>query len=80
MFAVVVASNDAEGASYHAVAAAIADILLHVDRVELGANNRAGRAGFLAGSVGAMLAHVAVHQPAISIEERQRGSGWQLLE
>src|SRR6202043_4151591 len=78
MCAMVVASNYAEGAGHHAVAAAVADILLHVDRVELGANNRACWAGLVAGCMDAVLAHVAAHQPAVSIKKGERGSGRQL--
>ena len=53
----------AEGAGGQAVAAAVADVLLDVDRVELGADDRAGRAGLQAAGVDAVLADVAEHQP-----------------
>ena len=43
--------DDAERAGRHAIAAAVADVLLHDDGVELGAEERAGRAGFQAGRV-----------------------------
>src|SRR5439155_11712768 len=54
----------AEGARRHAVAAAVADVLLNDDGVELGAEERAGRADIEAGGVGAVLADVRAHQPA----------------
>ena len=57
--ALFVTRNDPEGAGHDAVAAAIANILLHVDGIELRANNRAGRTGFLARRVGAVFAHIA---------------------
>src|SRR5256885_3490553 len=59
-----------------AIAAAVADVLLHVDRVELRANNRPRRARFLARRVSTMLANVTLHQPAVRIEERQSRPGW----
>src|SRR2546429_9270552 len=58
-----------------AIAAAVADILLHVDRVELSANNRPRRARFLARRIGTMLANVTLHQPAVRIEERKSCPG-----
>src|SRR5205085_2542459 len=54
----------AERARGDAVAAAVADVLLHDDGVVLGAEERAGRADVEAGGVGAVLADVAGHQPA----------------
>src|SRR3546814_6126778 len=60
--------HDAEGAGRYAIAAAVADVLLHDHGVELGAENRAGRAGFQTGRGVAVLAHVAHHQPARSEE------------
>src|SRR5207237_7266068 len=48
----------------HAVAAAVADVLLHDDGAELGPEQRARRADVEAGGVGAVLADVAGHQPA----------------
>src|SRR5947209_5963291 len=57
------------------IAAAVADILLHIDRVELRANNRPRWAGFLARRVGAMLANITLHQPAVRIEKGQSRPG-----
>ena len=54
----------AERAGGHAVAAAVADVLLDDDRAELGAEERAGRADVEAGRVRAVLADVGAHQPA----------------
>src|SRR5262249_1791296 len=48
--------DDAEGAGADAVAAAVAGRLLDVDRVELGADDGAGRAHLQAGGVDAVLA------------------------
>src|SRR5699024_8634506 len=47
----------------HAVAAAVADVVLHHDRAELGAEQRARGAHVQAGGVGAVLAHVGFHEP-----------------
>src|SRR5206468_758207 len=57
-----------------AVAAAVADVLLHYHRAELGPEQRAGRADVQAGGVGAVLAHVGGHQPA-QLPVRTRGGG-----
>src|SRR6185503_18708733 len=54
----------AEGTSGHAVAAAVADVLLHDDRAVLGAEERAGRADVETRGVRAVLADVGAHQPA----------------
>src|SRR5207248_9120968 len=54
----------AERARGHAVAAAVADVLLDDDGVELGAEERAGRAHVEARGVRAVLADVARHEPA----------------
>src|SRR5262249_9027465 len=63
--AVVLALLDhAVGARRNAVATAVADVRLHHDGAELGAEQRARRADVQAGRVGAVLAHVAGHQPA----------------
>src|SRR2546421_6556444 len=59
-----------------AIATAVANILLHVDRVELRANNSPGRARFLARRIGTMLANITLHQPAVCIEKGQSGPGW----
>ena len=56
--------EDAEGARGNAVAAAVADVLLHDHGPELGAKQRAGGAYLQAGRIGAVLAHVGGHQPA----------------
>src|SRR6478735_5856166 len=57
------AFDDPEGARCHAVAAAVADVVLHDDGPELGAEERAGRAHVEAGGVGAVLADVGGHEP-----------------
>src|SRR3546814_18465652 len=67
--------HDAEGAGRYAIAAAVADVLLHDHGVELGAENRAGRAGFQTRRGVAVLAHVAHHQPAAL---QRRHSLWPL--
>src|SRR5919204_6641008 len=59
------AVDDAEWTGRHAEAAAIANILLHVHRAELRADQRAGGTGLQAGGVGAVLADVRHHQPAL---------------
>ena len=56
--------DDAVRAGRHAVAAAVADVLLDDDGAELGAEQRSGRADVEAGGVRAVLAHVRGHQPA----------------
>src|SRR5436305_845227 len=58
------------------IAAAVANILLHIDRVELRANNRPCWARFLARRIGTMLANVTLHQPAVRIEKGQSCPGW----
>src|SRR5690242_21095359 len=50
--------SDPERAGDDTVAAAIADVLLHVYRVKLGANDRSRWASFMARRMGAMLAYV----------------------
>src|ERR1700731_140423 len=57
--------DHAEGAGGHAEAAAVADVLLDIDGVEFGAHQRAGRTSLQAGRVGAVLADVRHHQPAL---------------
>jgi hypothetical protein len=56
--------NDAVGAGRDAVPAAVADVGLDVDVVELVADDRAGRARLLAGSLDAVLADIAHKRPA----------------
>ena len=56
--------DDAERAPRHAVAAAVADVVLHHHGAELGAEQRTGRAHVQAAGVGAVLADVRRHQPA----------------
>src|SRR5690606_16723776 len=53
--------DDPVRAGGHAVAAAVADVLLHDDGAELGTEQRARRAHVEAGGVGAVLAHVGRH-------------------
>ena len=52
-----------EWAGGDAIPTTVAHILLNVDRVELGADDRPGGAGFHAARVDAVLADVAEHQP-----------------
>ncbi len=62
---VVLASvQHAERTGRDAVAAAVADVGLHIDIAELVVDDAAGRAGLLTGRFHAVLAHVAHHQPA----------------
>ena len=56
--------HHAERTGRHAVAATVADVLLDHHGVELGLEQRAGRAGFQARGVMAVLADVTHHQPA----------------
>ena len=57
--------DDAEGAGWDAEATPVADVLLDVDRAVFGANQRPGWAGLQARGVGAVLADVGHHQPAL---------------
>src|SRR3954471_24074978 len=59
--------EDAERTGWDAVAAAVADVLLHHDRPVLGAEERSGRADVEAGRMRAVLADVGAHQPAKSV-------------
>jgi hypothetical protein len=61
--------DDAEWASRHAIATAIANVLLHEHGIELGVENRPGRTGFEARRRRAMLADIAHHQP-VALEGR----------
>src|SRR5690242_21897269 len=74
MVSLLIASDHAKWTGHDAVAAAVADVLLHIDRVKFCTDNRACWTGFQAGSIGAMLAYIALHQPAVAVKERQRGS------
>src|SRR5215472_3320028 len=56
--------DHSERTSRHAISAAVADVLLDDHGIEFGLEQRASRAGFETGSVVAVLAHVAHHQPA----------------
>ncbi len=80
VIALVITGNHPEGTGHDTIAAAVADILLHIDRVKLCADNRAGWAGFLAWSVSAVFADIAVHQPAIRIKEGQRRTRRRIME
>src|SRR5262249_22207779 len=60
---VLPAIDDGEGATHHATARAVADIGLHVDAVELGADDRAGGAILQAAGALAVLADVGGHEP-----------------
>src|SRR5881275_1630656 len=72
----LVTRNDSEWAGDDTVAAAIANILLHVHRVKFGANNCAGWASFMAGCMRTMFAYITAHKPAVSIEKGQGCSRW----
>jgi len=56
--------DDPERTGRHAVAAAVADVVLHHHRAELGTKQRPGRAHVRARGVGAVLADVGLHRPA----------------
>ena len=55
--------DHAERARRHAIAATVADIVLHHHRAELGPHKRPGGADVKAARMSAVLAHVAGHQP-----------------
>ena len=55
--------HHAKRAGWHTVTAAVANVLLHDDRVELGLEQGAGGAGFQARRVVAVLADIAHHEP-----------------
>src|SRR5699024_6926736 len=55
--------DDPVRAGGDAVAAAVADVVLHHDGAELGVRERAGRAHVEARRVRAVLAHVRLHEP-----------------
>ena len=61
------AGDDAEGAGGDAVRAAVADVGLDVDVLELVVDDGARRARLLAGGDDAVLADVAHHEPAASM-------------
>src|SRR2546429_3647909 len=71
------AVDDPEGTGRHAETTAVADVLLDVDGVELGPDQGAGGAGLEASRVGAMLADVGHHQPALILPARV---GFRLLD
>src|SRR5215468_10611630 len=55
--------DHAERAVDHAIPTAVADVRLNIDGVELGANDRAGRATLQATGAHAVLAYIGVEQP-----------------
>src|SRR3954467_7717724 len=57
------AVDDAERATDHTVATAVADVRLDVHRLELGPHDRAGRTRLEAACMGAVLAHVGRKRP-----------------
>src|SRR5690606_19325293 len=77
---VLVDIDHAEGAGGHAIAAAVADVLLDDHGIELGAEQRAGRAGLQAGRRVAVLADVAHHQPATLVLPLGRAAAVDLLD
>src|SRR5439155_4059055 len=73
------AVDDPEGTGRHAETTAVADVLLDVDGVELGPDQGPGGAGLEAGRVGAVLADVRHHQPALILPARvgfRRSMNW----
>jgi hypothetical protein len=73
------AGDDAEGAGGDAVGAAVTDVRLDVDVLELVVDERAGGTGLLTRRRDAVLAHVAHHEQAAGIEATRIGPG-QLLD
>ena len=63
-----------------AVAAAIADVLLDVDRIVLGLDDRVGRTDFHAARVRAMLADVRHQEPCAPISDDHRRIGNEIDE
>src|SRR5436189_2023111 len=76
VIAFFIASNYAKWARNRAVAAAIANILLYIDCIKLCSNNRSGWTRFMARCIGTMFTDITMHQPAITIEERECCSWW----
>jgi len=70
--------DNAKRASRHAITAAIANVLLNDDSVELGAEKRPGRASFETRGRRAMLADIAHHQP-IALEGGHFGRALAIL-
>src|SRR3982074_3291325 len=64
------AVDDSEGTGRHAETAAVADVLLDIHRVVLGPDQCPRRAGLEAGRIGAVLADVRHHQPALILPAR----------
>src|SRR5438128_10844803 len=64
------AVDDPEGTGRHAETTAVADVLLDVHGVVLSPDQRPRRASLEAGSIGAMLADVRHHQPALILPVR----------
>src|SRR5215469_4683383 len=57
----LVACNHPKRTGHHAITTTIADILLHIDCIKLGANDRPGRASFLTRRIRAMFTYIALH-------------------
>ena len=76
MDALLVTRNDSEWAGNNTVAAAIADVLLHVHSVKFSANNCAGWASFMARCMRTVFAYITAHKPAVRIEKGQSRSRW----
>src|SRR5205823_813730 len=74
----LVHADHAVRAGRDAVAAAVADVLLDEDRVELGADDGAGRANLHAARVLAVLADVGHHQPSRPVARAGRAV-WNLV-
>src|SRR5690242_9628751 len=75
MVSLLVSCDDPKRAGNDTVATAIANILLHIHGVELGPNNGSGGTRLLTGCIGAVFADITLHQPAITIKERQSCAG-----
>src|SRR5256884_7974701 len=63
----LVTIEHSKGTSRHAVTAAVTDVLLHINISEFIVDDRSGRARFLTRRLHTVLAHVAHHQPAITL-------------
>src|SRR5438094_513738 len=74
VISLIITRNHAKGTGQGTITAPVTNILLHIDRIKLGAYNRACGACLVAGGMGTMFADIAAHQPAIGIEKGQSSS------